>query len=52
MPMHKDKKEAPPLPLEKVSELLAGMKFGTLELTVHGGRVVQIERRERVRISA
>jgi len=40
------------VPLEKVNELLAGMQFGTLELTVHEGRVVQIERRERVRIGA
>ena len=38
--------------LEKLQELLAGMQYGTLELTVHDGRVVQIERRERVRINA
>ena len=42
--------EAYSVPLDKVGELLAGMKYGTLELTVHDGRVVQIERRERVRI--
>lgn len=39
------------IPLDKVSELLAGMKYGTLELTIHDGRVVQIERRERVRLN-
>lgn len=38
------------VPLEKVSELLHGLRYGTLELTVHDGRVVQIERRERVRL--
>lgn len=29
---------------------LAGLRYGTVELTVHDGRVVQIERRERLRI--
>ncbi|WP_018295206.1 YezD family protein [Mariprofundus ferrooxydans] len=38
--------------MEKLQELLTGMRYGTLELTVHDGRVVQIERRERVRINA
>ena len=38
------------IPLEKLTELLAGMSYGTLELTVHDGRVVQIERRERLRL--
>lgn len=38
------------LPLEKVEAMLAELRYGTLELTVHDGRVVQIERRERLRI--
>lgn len=29
---------------------LAGLRYGTVELTVHDGRVVQIERREKLRI--
>lgn len=46
-----DRTDNHPLPTEKLNELLAGMRYGTLELTVHDGRVVQIERRERVRLS-
>lgn len=45
-----DVKAGKEVPLEKVSELLRNLRYGTLELTVHDGRVVQIERRERVRL--
>lgn len=38
------------IPIETLRELLQGLRYGTLELTVHDGRVVQIERRERVRL--
>ncbi len=38
------------IPIETLRELLRGLRYGTLELTVHDGRVVQIERRERVRL--
>jgi len=49
--MHSEKPEKEKcLPLEKVGEMLVGLRYGTLELTVHDGRVVQIERRERLRI--
>lgn len=39
------------IPIETLRELLRGLRYGTLELTVHDGRVVQIERRERVRLA-
>lgn len=37
--------------LEQLRSALKGLRFGTIELTVHEGAVVQIERREKVRIS-
>lgn len=36
--------------IEKVREAVAGIRFGSVELVIHDGRVVQIERRERVRL--
>jgi hypothetical protein len=33
-----------------VLRALRGLRFGSVELVVHDGRVVQIERRERVRL--
>jgi len=36
--------------LALLNEILKGMRFGAVELTVHDGRVVQIERREKLRL--
>lgn len=36
--------------LEEVSRLLAGLRFGSIEIVVHDGAVTQIERRERHRM--
>ena len=36
--------------VEKVLHAVAGIRFGSVELVIHEGRVVQIERRERVRL--
>ncbi len=33
-----------------VMRALRGLRFGSVEIVVHDGRVVQIERRERVRL--
>ena len=33
-----------------VLRALSGLRFGSVEIVVHDGRVVQIERRERVRL--
>lgn len=33
-----------------LTQLIAGLRFGTIELTIHDGRVVQIERREKIRL--
>lgn len=39
----------PPLLLEELVEALRSIRYGTIELVIHNGRVVQLERRERVR---
>lgn len=36
--------------VEKLREAVAGIRFGSVEIVIHDGRVVQIERRERVRL--
>lgn len=36
--------------LEQVRLALEGLTFGSVEITVHHGRIVQIERREKVRL--
>lgn len=41
------------LPTQVSAELarqLDGLRYGTIELTVHDGRIVQIERREKIRL--
>jgi hypothetical protein len=37
--------------VEKILAALTGLKFGSVEITVHEGRVVQIERREKHRFN-
>lgn len=34
----------------KIIEAVAGIRFGAVEVVIHDGRVVQIERKERVRL--
>ncbi len=36
--------------IEHIVQALVGLEFGTVEITVHHGRIVQIERREKVRL--
>jgi len=38
--------------LATVRGALRGLRFGSVEIVVHDGRVVQVERRERVRLDA
>ncbi|MGD9983151.1 MAG: YezD family protein [Porticoccaceae bacterium] len=41
------------LPTQVSAELarqLDGLRYGTIELSVHDGRIVQIERREKIRL--
>lgn len=36
--------------LEAVRRALDNLKFGAIEITVHEGKIVQIERKEKVRL--
>ena len=42
----------PPPLLRVLEQVLASLRYGVIELTVHDGRVVQLERREKVRLDA
>ena len=35
-----------------VAQAMAGIRYGAVEITIHDGRVVQIERREKLRPTA
>jgi len=37
--------------LQKILKAMAGLKFGSVEITIHEGRIVQIERKEKVRLN-
>ncbi len=34
---------------ELVAEAIAGIRYGAVEITIHDGRIVQIEKREKLR---
>ena len=36
--------------LREIQTALHGLKFGSVEITVHNGQVVQIERKEKIRL--
>lgn len=38
--------------LRRVIDALRGLRYGAVEITVHDGRVVQIERTEKLRLSS
>jgi hypothetical protein len=38
--------------VEKIAAALKGLRYGSVEIIVHDGRIVQIERRERWRVDA
>ena len=46
-----DTKETGPV-IEAIKRALGNLKFGSIEITVHDGKIVQIERKEKVRLSA
>jgi hypothetical protein len=39
----------PPALLQELRQALRSIRYGTIELVIHNGRVVQLERREKVR---
>ena len=38
--------------LREIQSALQGLRFGSVEITVHNGQVVQIERKEKFRLQA
>ena len=36
--------------LRKIEDILENLRFGSIEIVVHEGRVVQIEKREKLRV--
>ncbi|MDD2769961.1 MAG: YezD family protein [Methylococcus sp.] len=42
----------PEIQAARILEALTGIRFGSVEITVHDGRIVQIERREKIRPQA
>jgi hypothetical protein len=39
-------------PEQLIAELLKDLQYGSLEIVVHDGRIIQIERREKLRFDA
>ncbi len=39
-----------PREVETIEEALKGLRFGTVQLTVHDGKLVRIERLEKIRL--
>lgn len=37
--------------LEEVAKALAGLRYGSVEITVHDGKVTQIEAKKKIRLS-
>jgi hypothetical protein len=35
--------------LERIAQALQGIRFGAIEIVIHEGRIVQIERKEKLR---
>jgi len=35
---------------ERIATVIGGLRYGTVEITIHDGKVVQIERTERIRL--
>ena len=42
--------QLPPLLLRELERALHTIRYGSVELVIHEGRVVQLERREKVRV--
>lgn len=37
--------------IRKVLDAIRGLRFGSVEITVHEGRIVQVERKEKIRLN-
>lgn len=47
---HENTLPLPPELLQALSLALRSIRYGTVELVIHDGRVVQLEKREKVRV--
>jgi hypothetical protein len=47
---HEPSLPLPPALLRELRQALGTIRYGTIELVIHDGRVVQLERREKVRV--
>jgi hypothetical protein len=53
MNKHVDSQRGPGVPeeaLKRIVEAVQGLRFGSVEIVVQDGRVVQIERKEKIRL--
>jgi hypothetical protein len=41
-----------PFLLERIAQAIGGLRFGSVEIVIQDGRVVQIERKEKFRLDA
>jgi hypothetical protein len=48
-PPQREDKDAPPAWLNVVRDQVASLKFGTVQITIHDSRVIQIEKLEKLR---
>ncbi|MGH8524605.1 MAG: YezD family protein [Gammaproteobacteria bacterium] len=44
--------QTPSLSVEDIRLALQGLRYGAVEITVHNGQIVQIERKEKLRASS
>ena len=51
-PVADDPLPMPPALLRELCQALRAIRYGAIELVIHDGRVVQLERREKVRFDA
>ncbi|HUD71829.1 MAG TPA: DUF2292 domain-containing protein [Dongiaceae bacterium] len=49
-PQEPDVLSAPEALLREIARAVRGLRYGSVEITVHDGAVVQIERKEKIRV--
>jgi hypothetical protein len=49
--MQKAQTTVEPVLLQQLAKALENLRYGVIELTIHDGRIVQIERREKIRLA-
>jgi hypothetical protein len=49
---YKESRQTSPDVMAKLLEAIEGIRYGSVEIIIHDGRIVQIERKEKVRFEA